>query len=146
MKTATLRFKIGGLGSDVRLTNITAPELAVLVADHHRVVGGNPVIDGSLKEKVFQIQELNDQREIVLDDEGKAIMIDPPWSQDKWSTAAEKRRLVSKYGKFKIELLFPGGSPMPDNWQEAVELGINTSLPENKMTADDRIATASKAF
>ncbi len=34
---------------------------------------------------------------------------------------------------------------MPDNWQEAVELGINTSLPENKMTADDRIATASKA-
>ncbi len=96
MKTATLRFKIGGLGSDVRLTNITAPELAVLVADHHRVVGGNPVIDGSLKEKVFQIQELNDQREIVLDDEGKAIMIDPPWSQDKWSTAAEKRRLVSK--------------------------------------------------
>ena len=145
MKTATLRLKIGGLGSDVWLKNITPPELAILVADHHRTVGGNPVIDGSLKEESHSIPELNEQRECVLNEDGTTSMVDPPWTKDRWTTAAEKRRLVSRYGKPKIEALYPGGSPMPEDWTEAVELGTQTSLPENKMTADDRIAGACKA-
>lgn len=146
MKTATLRLKIGGQGSDVKLKNITPPELVILVVDHHRIVGGNPVVDGSLKEELFQIEEMNDQRECVLSEDGTSSLVDPPWSRDKWTNAAEKRRLANKYGQQKVDTIFPGASAMPDDWQEAAELGLNTSLPENKMTSvDDRIAAASKS-
>lgn len=86
--------------------NLTPPELLVLVAMHHTNSGGNPV----------------DSVTPIMDgDKVKTIKAD---------VRAIKATLGSKYGKDRIEKLYPGVSPSyPKRFKTAISLGLGSVLP-----------------
>lgn len=87
----------------VTLKGVTPAEAAILVAEHHRNVGGNPL------DKV---------------DEGEEV---------ERSAMEERNRLFGSYGKAKVVAMYPGGKPqLPDDYKEAVEMGLSVTLPTDQ--------------
>jgi hypothetical protein len=94
---------MGEKGSDVPVSGITPAEALVLVAMFHPNAGTNPLTE---------LRELPDVERTPVQ---------------------EKRRLIEKYGKKKVDALMPGAVPqLPTSFDEAFSTGLGAELPEEK--------------
>jgi len=95
MRSASIRIKTDKNGSEVSLENVTPAEMLLLVAEHHQMAGGDPIIEIS-NEKI--VERTNEQ---------------------------ELGRMAIKYAKNKIQTLFPGANPnMPTEYDAARKTGV----------------------
>jgi len=98
----------------ITLENVTPPEALILVAEHHKSAGGNPI------EKIEKTGE---------------VEIDP---------VMLRAAFCSKYDSKKVYTIYPGSVPaMPRTYKRALLLGIGTQLPESKLMEHDLARSAS---
>ncbi len=114
MPLASIMVRINK-NTTVLLNKVTPAEALVLVAEHHKASGGNPL------EKITPATDANGNP--------VRIKVDP----------IELRGvLANKYSGEKIMALFPGLMPQfPKTFSQALRLGIGAKLPENKLMSHD---------
>lgn len=92
----------------ITLENVTPPEVLILVAEHNRGAGGNP------------IENIEPTGNVTID----PVML--------------RAAFCSKYDAKKVYTIFPGSVPqMPRTYRRAMLLGIGTKLPEAKLMEHD---------
>jgi hypothetical protein len=105
MIVADVIVKLDKIGQDVRRKKVTPAEVAILVAEHHKRVGDVPVtvVKGTESEV--------DIRPVAL-----------------------YSMLMGRYAANKVKAIFPSASgTFPETFEEAVELGMSTVMPENRL-------------
>lgn len=106
MQLASVRIIVGK--NSVTRKKVTPPEVALLVAEHHKKAGKMPIEDITLGDK---------------------IQVDP---------RQERNRLVAIYGAEKVNALFPGAIPtFPKSFRQAMSTGIDSVLPTKRMVEMD---------
>lgn len=101
----------------ITLENVTPPEALILVAEHNKGAGGNPI------EKIEKTGE---------------VEVDP---------VMLRAMFCSKYDSKKVYHIYPGSVPtMPKTFRRALLLGIGTTLPESKLMEHDLARSASMSF
>lgn len=107
MKQATIHLRLSKEAS-VHKHNVTPIEALLLVAEHHKNAGGNPV------------------------EVDKATIKDTP---DKRTIDDELRRLRTIYHAAKVKSLLTEIKDLPtEDFEKAVKLGIDLVLPSGKLS------------
>lgn len=108
MKTASIVLHLSKTQSVIR-NGVTPAEVAYYAAEHNGNFGDNPISD--LKEDEEEIER---------------------------TSAQEIQRLYSKFPVKKIKALYP--SPMsnvPETFEDAIAIGMQTALPNGKLVEVD---------
>jgi hypothetical protein len=108
MKTATIVLHLSKQQSVVK-TMVTPAEVAFYAAEHNTNYGDNPVTD--LKENEDEVER---------------------------STTQEIQRLYAKFPAKKIKALYPSVmSNVPESFEDAIAIGLQTALPDGKLVEVD---------
>lgn len=108
MKTATIVLHLSKTQSVVK-TGVTPAEVAYYAAEHNTNYGDNPITD--LKEDEEEVER---------------------------TTAQEIQRLYNKFPRKKIKALYPAVmSNVPETFEEAISIGLQTALPDGKLVEVD---------
>lgn len=124
MKEATILLKLTK-DNDVHKHNVTPVEAMLLVSEHHRAAGGNPVT--VLKETVKDIVvETKDEKGVV--------------KKGTRSVDEELDRLRGKYNSKKIGVLSSQVRDIPtDDFEKALSMGIKIAMPESKFASETKL-------
>lgn len=113
LPTCSCRVKIAKNGSDVLLHGVTPPEMLVLVAEHHREVGGNPISEIKPGEPVIVLPE------------------------------QELGRLGQKYSSDKLRKLFnPANPTLIDSFERAQQVGVGANLSRSNLVDSGKPGSA----
>ncbi len=142
MKQASCTVKLNK-DHEVVVNNVTPIEALLLVAEHHKNVGGNPVevVKGTEKETGHEVEQEVEQEvdKIVVKDGKKVVettkekvkkLVSKP---DNRTTDQEIDRLRTKYPAKKIQLILNEVRDMPTTFEAAIERGIKLKLPTGSL-------------
>ena len=115
MKEATIILNLSKEGHHVTKANVTPVEALLLVAEHHRNVGGNPI--EVVKDTVKDVTTKKDGKDVARTDD------------------EELARLRGKYPAGKIKALLTEVKHFPDTFEKAIELGTGLQLPSGAIAA-----------
>lgn len=125
IETASIRLIMDGKGSDVPKDGVTPAEAVILAMDHIGEVGKYPIHDivptGPATDDVQDGEETKHAVRTVL---------------------SEVRRLRTKYGKARVNKLFPGAIPsLPTSFEEAEEIVTEQASGDKDEAAEDEKTT-----
>ena len=135
MKQANITLKLSK-DAEVHLTNVTPIEALLLVAEHHKNCGGNPVeiVPGTVKDIVIPTEGTPAIPE-VKDAVGKVTQIGVaavPAGVRSRTNDEEIDRLRAKYHFKKLDQIAQVRD-LPDTFEKAIERGIKLLLPTNAL-------------
>lgn len=148
MKEATITLKLTK-DHEVTKTKVTPIEAMLLVAEHHKNAGGNPVTvhKETIKECHSLAEEEYDAEEDKIVTEGgvKKIVTTKVKSKrtiekpDKRSVDDEVNRLRFKYHKDKVNALSSIRELPTEDFEKALQLGINLTVPTTKFASETQL-------
>lgn len=129
MKEATIALSISKEHTYAK-SNITPIEAMLLVAEHHKNFGDNPV-----KVDKDSIKEIVVQREVEKEvTEGSSKVKRMVIEKSTRTTDEELDRLRGKYANGKVEALMAKVRDMPDTFEAAIERGLKITLPTGALS------------
>lgn len=139
MLLAEVQVQTNQLGSTLHLRNVTPAELMFLAAAYSQHSGGRPIRSLVLEETEEQVPVKEHHDEMVVN--GVLVpardvitqMVTKKTGKRKTATRSaveERNRLYAKYGKLRVQALYPGAIPqLPSTFNEAVRTGLSAELP-----------------
>jgi hypothetical protein len=141
MKTATIKLRTQQIGCTVTLHGVTPAELLLLVADNHKICGGDPVVSLEIEKKRErrEVQEKDAAGKLLVNSDGTPKMIFGWVETDEdvelsHSPVDERSRLEAKYGRLKVSKLFMGTIPsLPEDFEEARKVGMTLQAESDRL-------------
>lgn len=146
MKQANILLKLSK-DHEVHLKNVTPVEVLLLAAEHHRSVGGNPIVVD--KESIKEVGYEEVYEHVVTPavaakpatDKSPAVEAKPAviekrtrWIPTPRSIDEECARLRGKYNNAKIKAILTEVRDIPtEDFEKAIKLGTGMVLPSNKL-------------
>jgi len=140
MKQASILLHLDKSGHSVPRHEVTPIEAILLVAEHHKNAGGNPVevIKDTVKDcplVVTRVKKMVKTGEKKEGDKTIDITEERETEEKRGRTADEElNRLRSRYAAAKVDALSTRVREFPDDFEKAVQLGLQLSLPTKSLS------------
>lgn len=118
MKQASITLKLAKHGHDVYLKGVTPLEAMLLVAEHHRNSGEEPIVvdQASVTEAMVDVKD------------AKGVTTKRPRTEQE-----EIDRLRTKYAAKKVTAILAAQRDFPADFVKAVEAGVKVVIPNSPL-------------